>query len=116
MNDDDTDALDLGSQIELSQEDKFWEDFDNADADVITMMWFCDTSFDVPETGEVREIFACSTKSKIIQRLYTMITSGDISGPCEFDPSPFTTKAAAIKNFYTSSKERTLFVGLIPVY
>lgn len=94
----------------------FWEAFEDEEAESLTTVWVCDVSFNVPEQGVARDIFASSTKSKVVDRLFSIISSPDLKDPCEFDAAKFTTKQQAIRAFFDGVEERNLFVGLVPVF
>ena len=94
----------------------FWEAFEDEEAESLTTVWVCDVSFSVPDQGVARDIFASSTKSKVVDRLFSIISSPDLKDPCEFDAAKFTTKQQAIRAFFDGVEERNLFVGLVPVF
>jgi len=99
----------------LDPED-FWNAFEDEKAESLTTVWVCDVSFSVPDQGVARDIFACTTKDKIVTRLFNIISSPDLKDPCEFDAAKFTTKQQAIRAFFDGVEERNLFVGLVPVF
>ena len=94
----------------------FWEAFEDEEAESLTTVWVCDVSFNVPEQGVARDIFASTTKDKVVNRLFSIISSPDLKDPCEFDAAKFTTKQQAIRAFFDGVEERNLFVGLVPVF
>jgi len=96
--------------------EEFWEAFEDEKAESLTTVWVCDISFDVPEQGRARDIFACTTKEKVVTRLFSIISSPDLKEPCDFDASKFTTKQQAIREFFDGIESRNLFVGLVPVF
>jgi hypothetical protein len=111
--------LDSSGNVEEGVTDtteEFWEAFEDEKAESLTTVWVCDVSFDVPERGRARDIFACTTKDKIVTRLFSIISSSDLKDPCEFDATKFTTKQQAIRAFFDGVEERNLFVGLVPVF
>jgi hypothetical protein len=109
--------------VEISEEDgeadpsgDFWEAFEDEEAESLTTVWVCDVSFNVPEQGVARDIFASTTKAKVVNRLFSIISSPDLKDPCEFDAAKFTTKQQAIRAFFDGVEERNLFVGLVPIF
>ena len=66
------------SSEEVSEnKEGFWEAFDDEKAESLTTVWVCDISFDVPDQGIARDIFACTTKEKVVNRLFSIIASPD---------------------------------------
>ena len=108
-------SSDLGEDSSNTGED-FWEAFEDEEAESLTTVWVCDVSFEVPEQGIARDIFASSTKAKVVGRLFNIISSPDLKEPCGFDASKFTTKQQAIREFFDGVESRNLFVGLVPVF
>ncbi len=96
--------------------DEFWTAFEDEKADSLTTVWFCDVSFDVSDKGLARDIFACTTKEKLTNRIFAIISSPDLKEPCNFDSAQFTTKTQAIRAFFDKVEGRNLFVGLVPVF
>jgi len=94
----------------------FWEAFNDEEAESLTTVWVCDVSFDVPKQGVARDIFASTTKNKVVNRLFNIISSADLKEPCDFDVTKFTTKQQAIRAFFDGVEARNLFVGLVPVF
>jgi len=94
----------------------FWEAFEDEEAESLTTVWVCDVSFEVPDQGVARDIFASTTKSKVVNRLFSIISSPDLKEPCNFDATAFTTKQQAIRAFFDGVESRNLFVGLVPIF
>lgn len=104
----------------------FWEAFEDSEAESLTTVWVCDVSFEVPPSdtdtdadataGVARDIFASTTKEKVVNRLFSIISSPDLKEPCDFDATKFTTKQQAIRAFFDGVESRNLFVGLVPVF
>ena len=103
----------------------FWEAFEDEKADSPTTVWVCDVSFEVPPSdpddadstgGIARDIFACTTKEKVVTRLFSIVSSPDLKEPCDFDATKFTTKQQAIRAFFDGVESRNLFIGLVPVF
>ncbi len=101
--------------VNASELDDFWKRLDDDDADVMTTLWFCDISFEVPEKGIARDVFACTTKAKIVNRIFAIISSPDINAK-DFNVNDFTTKSLAIRAFFEGVDGRNLFIALIPVF
>ena len=101
--------------IDASELDDFWARLDDDDADVMTTLWFCDISFEVPDKGVARDVFACTTKAKIVNRVFAIIASPDINAE-NFNVDDFATKALAIRAFFDGVDGRNLFIALIPVF
>lgn len=95
--------------------DEFWSKLDDDDADVMTTLWFCDISFDVPGKGIARDVFACTSKAKIVNRIFAIISSPDINAE-NFNVNDFGKKSAAIRAFFENVEGRNLFIALIPVF
>jgi len=98
-----------------SKED-FWAAFEDEKAESLTTVWVCDASFDVADQGSARDIFASTTKEKVVNRLFAIISSPDLKEPCDFDAASFTTKQQAIRAFFDGAEGRNLFIGLVPVF
>ena len=93
-----------------------WDALSDEENDVNTMIWHTECSFPVKELGDVRELFACTSKTKAINRLFAIVSSPDLKEPCNFDSSQYATKVQAIKAFFDGVEERNLLMALIPIY
>ena len=96
-------------------ENTLWETLNDPEVDSLTTVWLCDMSFDLPDKGRVRDVFACTTKEKLLNRMFAIVASPDLKEPMDFDADKYTTQTDAIKAFFVGHESRDLFVGLIPV-
>ena len=108
---------DVDSNVDA--ENDFWSAFEDEKADSLSTVWFCDVSFELEteeDTSQIaRDVFACTTKEKVVNRIFAIISSPDLAG-LDFDASSFVTKHQAIRAFFDNIEGRNLFVGLVPVY
>ena len=111
-----TDSVEDAEEVTSDSTKDFWEAFEDEEAESLTTVWVCDVSFEVPEQGIARDIFASTTKEKVVNRLFGIISSPDLKDPCDFDATKFTTKQQAIRAFFDGIESRNLFIGLIPVF
>jgi len=110
------DSVEDAKEVTSDSTEDFWEAFEDEKAESLTTVWVCDVSFDIPEKGIARDIFASTTKDKVVNRLFNIISSNDLKEPCDFDATKFITKQQAIRAFFDGVESRNLFVGLVPVF
>ena len=105
----------IPEETEKTQSEQLWDALGDEETNVNTMVWHTEISFSVGEKGQVRDIFAATNKTKVVDRLFAIVSSPDIKEPCDFDVSQYTTKIEAIKAFFDGINGRNLIVALIPI-
>ena len=118
---DDAEVLEFDTEAsgdDVDGDGDFWSAFEDEKADSLTTVWFCDVSFEIPvedDTSVARDVFACTTKEKVVNRIFSIISSPDLA-TLDFDASAYVTKHQAIRAFFDNVEGRNLFVGLVPVF